>query len=161
MKKTHSANTGETVITFGAGVVRKAIGCLFLGFAFYQLGFDNVESPSFVFVWASLAAFGWHMAFARHYVTVNRRKGLMTRVISSVYPVYRFEANLDAVRGFVVARAKHRRDQHGLKVHQIFVLFASGERHPFLAGNKAKLIVEGREIAALCDKPFVVDEEST
>ncbi|KXF83425.1 hypothetical protein [Enterovibrio coralii] len=159
MRAAQNAHAGDVTLQLGGGGTLRVFGCVFLTASVFLALQSSIDSPDAVLAWATCTAFGWHMVFIKHRIIIRRLNGTLVRQISSVYPVYKFEANIDAIRGFAVSRALIGRDRYGRKVFELSVLFDSGKRERLLAGNKEKLIRQGEKIAALCDKPFHVEDE--
>ncbi|PKF50956.1 hypothetical protein [Enterovibrio nigricans] len=157
MKKMRDARSGDIRLRLGGGTGLKVFGLLLLATSVFLAVLGSVNSGEKIFYWSVCTAFGWHMTFLNHQIVINPNTRQFARKISSLYSIYRFEANLDAIRGFAVSRALISRDRYGRKVFELAVLFASGKREKLLAGSKDTLIQNGQDIATLCDKPFYVD----
>ncbi|MDD1779982.1 hypothetical protein LRP49_02115 [Enterovibrio sp. ZSDZ35] len=158
MTQGEESKSGVTEFKLGGGIVIKLIGCVFLAASAFLATLGAIESSDDIFIWAVWTAFGWHLTFLKHGMVIDRNRRRFIRQISSLFPIYKFEANLDAIRGFAVSRALLGRDRYGRKVFELTVLFDSGKRQKLIAGSKQELIERGKDIAKLCDKPFHIDE---
>ncbi len=156
-----ASNSGAVrEVRLGGGGVLRVFGISFLLYAVFLALSNSVDSYDRIVYWAMWAGFGWHMTFLDHHVRVDLRRGTLVRQITSIYPVYRFSANLHAVSGFCVTKSLISRSSHyGTRRYELVVLFDTGERqHLMRLGGRAMLIAHGKQIAAMCGKPFLVDE---
>ncbi|WP_434361083.1 hypothetical protein NF212_22025 [Parasalinivibrio latis] len=154
METDNRAQIKDGTINLGGSVLRKGFGLFFLLVAGYTAWIGMVDGIQGAMAWATITGFGWHMTFLRHHISVSRQTGTVVREISSVYPVYRFEARLASIQGFAVARSISRRNQHGGKVYELVAIFDSGEQTKLMSGDNATLTRYGQKIAEMSGKPF-------
>ncbi len=154
METDNKERTKDGTVNLGGGLLRKVFGLFFLLIAGYTAWIGMVDSIQGALVWATITGFGWHMTFLRHHISVSQQKGSVVREISSIYPVFRFEAKLSSISGFTVARALSKRNQHGGKVFELVAIFISGEQEKLMSGSKDTLTQYGQKIAKMCGKPF-------
>ncbi|USH04733.1 hypothetical protein K6Q96_23765 [Grimontia kaedaensis] len=157
VNETYDTTSNVRKLHLGGGGLLRFFGILFFVMAGLLIWYRTVDSLQSILTWAMWSGFAWHMMFLDHHIKIDLRKGTLTRQITSLYPVYRLRANLHTISGFSVARSLRSRDSHGGKLHELVMLFDTGERVKLMSGGQTKLIDQGKKIAEMCDKPLVVD----
>ncbi len=95
-----SPNIGKLVLTRKLWIV--AIPLLFAAFLMAYLGLSS-EFPV-ILSWALVSTLALHCICVRHYLLIDKNKGVLIHNLSSLYPIARLELPLQRISGFCVTR---------------------------------------------------------
>ncbi|MCC4264211.1 hypothetical protein LL240_07055 [Oceanimonas baumannii] len=100
--------------------------------------------------WALVATLALHGLCVRHYLLIDKNKGILLHHLSSLYPIARSELPLDRIAGFCVTKTFLKR--HGFS---LIVMMDDGQRVVLLR-NRALSEMEqyGKHLATFCQRPF-------
>ncbi|WP_338591884.1 hypothetical protein VXM60_04250 [Shewanella khirikhana] len=141
-----SENSAQGRLELGSRAALLVVGAIPLipTLIFGLLGFDGDTER--VLIWAVAASLSWHCLFARHQIVLDKGKGLLTRRISSLYPIWVMQLKLNDIQGFMVANTL------GSRRCVLIALCKNGERVELLSGHKSTMLAAGNQLADFSDK---------